>query len=102
MLPVYTLKRSRNNITRKRTVKHEEQTRRIEQIVSKAWIDEQFKNKLRADPAGVLRGEGVRIPQGVEIRLMEDTDNVRHVVLPVKPSVQEITEEQFKVHGRPA
>jgi len=83
-------------------VKHEEQARRIEQIVSKAWIDEAFQHRLRSDPAGVLRSEGVRIPQGVEIRLMEDTENVRHIVLPMKPSVQEITEEQFKVHGRPA
>lgn len=83
-------------------MKHEEQTMRIQQIVSKAWVDDVFKYKLLSDPAKVLRSEGVSIPQGVEIRIVQDTDNVRHVVMPVRPSLQELTEEQFKVYGRPA
>ena len=83
-------------------MKHEEQTRRIENVVAKAWIDDVFKYKLLSDPARVLKAEGVLIPQGVEVRILEDTDNVLHVVLPKKPSGQELSEAQFKVYGRPA
>jgi Nitrile hydratase, alpha chain len=97
--------RSRQSITislRKRTMKHEEQARRIEQIVAKAWIDEVFRYRLLSDPARLLRAEGVPIPQGVEVRILEDTDSVRHVVLPMKPSIEELTEEQVRIHSRPA
>jgi hypothetical protein len=83
-------------------VKHEEQARRIAQIVSRACVDEVFRYRLLSDPARMLRAEGVLIAKGVEVRILEDTDNVVHVVLPVKPSAQELSEEQFKAYGRPA
>jgi hypothetical protein len=83
-------------------VKHEEQARRIEQVVARAWIDDVFKYRLLSDPAKMLRAEGVGIPEGVEVRILEDTDTVLHVVLPMKPSIQELTQEQVKAHGRPA
>lgn len=83
-------------------MKHQEQTRIIEKIVARAWMDEVFRYRLLSDPARILRAEGASIPQGVEVRIVEDTENVRHVVLPLKPSIQELSEDQFKVHGRPA
>jgi hypothetical protein len=83
-------------------VKHEDQMRMIENIVEKAWIDDIFKDRLLSDPAKVLRAEGVRIPQGVEVRIVEDTENVLHVVLPMKPASQEALEAEFKSYGRPA
>jgi hypothetical protein len=83
-------------------MRHEEQMRIIEGIVEKAWIDNTFKDRLLSDPAKVLRAEGVKIPQGVEVRIVEDTENVLHVVLPVKPASQEALEAQFKSYGRPA
>ena len=83
-------------------MKHEDQMRMIESIVEKAWIDDIFKDRLLSDPARVLRAEGVKIPQGVEVRIVEDTENVLHVVLPMKPASQEALEAQFKSYGRPA
>jgi len=83
-------------------MKHEEEARKIEHIVAKAWIDEVFRYRLLSDPASMLRAEGVPIPRGVEVRILEDTDRVRHIVLPIKPSIEELTEEQARIHGRPA
>jgi hypothetical protein len=83
-------------------VKHEDQMRMIENIVERTWIDDIFRNRLLSDPAKVLRAEGVKIPQGVEVRIVEDTENVLHVVLPMKPAGQEALEAEFKSYGRPA
>jgi hypothetical protein len=83
-------------------VRHEEQNRNIEKVVAMAWADEAFKHRLLSDPARVLRAQGVSVPEGVEVRIVEDTAMVLHVVLPVKPSSQELSEEQFKAYGRPA
>jgi hypothetical protein len=82
-------------------VKHEEHARRIAQIITKAWTDEVFRYRLLSDPARMLRAEGVSVPQGVEVRILEDTDKVLHVVVPMKPSKQELSEEQLRLYGRP-
>jgi hypothetical protein len=35
-----------------------------------------------ADPAKILDAEGVNLPDGVSIRVMEDTDQVRTLIIP--------------------
>ena len=82
-------------------MKHEEQARRIARIVSRAWTDEIFRYRLLSDPATMLRVEGLSIPRGVEVRILEDTDKVLHVVLPMKPSSEELSEELSRRYGRP-
>ncbi len=54
-------------------------------VVAKAWADVAFKEKLISDPAAVLKAEGIEVPQGVNLKVVEDTATVRHLVLPVLP-----------------
>jgi hypothetical protein len=82
-------------------MKHDEEAWRIEHIVLKALSDETFRQQLLSDPATSLRAQGVPIPQGVEVRILEDTENVRYLVLPVKPPSEELMEEQLRKYGRP-
>jgi hypothetical protein len=74
-------------------VQTEEQTRKINKIIAKAWLDEGFKKKLLADPTASFKDEGVEIPPGVEVRIAEDTNNVRHVLLPLRPPAEEASDE---------
>jgi nitrile hydratase alpha subunit len=76
-------------------MKYEENARKIEKIIAKAWMDEGFKQRLLSDPAASLKEEGVEIPPGVEVRIVEDTDSVQHLVLPMKPSSKELSDEQL-------
>ncbi|OPL19574.1 MAG: hypothetical protein AVO35_09665 [Candidatus Aegiribacteria sp. MLS_C] len=62
-----------------------EHDRIISRIVAKCWIDEAYRKNFLADPASVLKAEGIAVPDGVEIRVLEDTKNLRSFVLPVKP-----------------
>ena len=55
-------------------------------LVSEAWSDEDLKQRLIADPANVLQEHGIEVPEGIELKVMEDTDEVRHLVLPASPS----------------
>ena len=57
-----------------------------QQIVAKAWGNEMFRRKLVRDPAATLSQEGVSVPAGVQVKVVEDTDQVMHLVLPVKPA----------------
>ena len=55
------------------------------QIVLKAWTDETFKQQLLADPAAVMKANGIPVPKGITITAVENTDKAVFVTLPAKP-----------------
>lgn len=59
-----------------------EQQNPLGTIITKALQDEAFKLRLLADPAAVLKAEGIEIPKGITLKVVADTENVRHIVLP--------------------
>jgi hypothetical protein len=63
----------------------QEQAKRYGQVVARAWQDEAFKQRLLRDPRGVLQEHGVSVPAGSQVRLVENTDQVVHLVLPQRP-----------------
>ncbi len=58
-------------------------------VITKAWSDPAFKKQLLADPAAALSAEGVVIPLGVTVKVVENTDKLVHLVLPVEPEMSE-------------
>ncbi len=62
-----------------------QQARLWAKVVAKAWADVAFKEKLISDPAAVLKAEGLDMPQGVNLKVVEDTTSLRHLVLPAMP-----------------
>lgn len=63
-------------------------------VVAKAWSDEGFKNRLLAEPGVVLKENGVELAPGASIKVVEDTADTRHLVLPPRPS-EELTDEEL-------
>ena len=72
----------------------EHQSKQWSQIVAKAWADAAFMRRLLADPAAVLKEHGIRMPAGVQVKVVEDTAQVRHLTLPVRPA-GELRDEQL-------
>jgi hypothetical protein len=68
-------------------------------IIARAWADDEFKNQLLANPKAVLREHGIELPATIEVRLVEDTPEVRHFVLPASPSGDLSEEELSPVAG---
>ena len=62
-------------------------------LVAQAWSDESLKERLISDPAAVLAEYGIDVPEGIELRVVEDTDEVCHLVLPPSPSGDLLDEE---------
>jgi Nitrile hydratase, alpha chain len=56
------------------------------QIVAKAWSDDKFKQRLLADPVAVLKEHGLNSPPGLQVKVVENTDQVLYLTLPAKPS----------------
>jgi hypothetical protein len=66
-------------------MKAEQQCNAWSQIVARAWQEESFKKRLLAEPLAVLKECGVEVPPGIQLRLVEDTNEILHLTLPAKP-----------------
>lgn len=74
----------------------EEQAKKMQEIIAKAWADEAFKQKLLGNTMAVLKEEGIVMPQGVEIRAVENTGKVFHIVIPAHPEGDELTDNELE------
>jgi hypothetical protein len=53
-------------------------------VVARAWADEGFRERLRADPHAVLAEEtGVSVPESIEIEVLEETPEKGYLVIPL-------------------
>jgi hypothetical protein len=71
----------------------------LEKVVVKAWSDADFKARLLKDPAGVLKEHGIPVPESLTAKMVEDSDTVRHLILPAPPGEELSVEELNKVAG---
>lgn len=63
-------------------------------VVTRAWSGPAYKAKLMADPHGALAEAGLEAPAGLRIKVVENTDDLVHLVLPAPPT-GEISEESL-------
>ena len=54
-------------------------------LVVRAASDDGLKTRLIANPAAVMQENGLEVPPGLEIRVVENTDNQYCLTLPAKP-----------------
>ena len=67
-------------------------------VVARTWSDAAFKEQLLADPAKALKEYGIAFPEGVTVKVMEDSAEVVHLILP--PPADELDFEKLdKVAG---
>lgn len=52
-------------------------------LVARYYGDPDFKARMDADPAAVLKAEGLDVPEGARVELLFNTDDVTYVVLPM-------------------
>jgi hypothetical protein len=77
----------------------EVQNDQIKNILAKCWADASFKQKLLTDPAAALKAEGIEIPAGYTVRVVENTDKVVNYVLPPNPNAELSDSELESVAG---
>jgi hypothetical protein len=70
-------------------------------VFAKAWKDATFKKKLLSNPKAALTEMGYTIPEGVNVRCIEDAKNSLTIVLPATPagSAQLSEAELSKIAG---
>jgi Nitrile hydratase, alpha chain len=67
-------------------------------LVARAWADEGFRQRLRADPRTAVAEEtGVSVPDSIEIEVLEETPEKAYLVIPLNRV--EIADEQLDLAG---
>jgi hypothetical protein len=67
-----------------------------EKLVAKVWQDEAFKQELINNPKAVIERElGKKLPESLNIQVLEETGHTFYFVLPKKPT-NELSEEQLE------
>jgi hypothetical protein len=54
-------------------------------------------NLSTGNPKEVLAREGIRVPAEVDVNVVENTDKLMYVILPVQPATRELTEEELEM-----
>jgi anti-anti-sigma factor len=52
------------------------------ELIARSCLDKVFREEFINHPVEVLRREGIQVPQGLIVKVIENTDNCFHVVLP--------------------
>jgi len=65
------------------------------QLVAKAWTDDKLRERLISDPQTVLEENGLSVPPGLEVRIVENTEGIIYLPLPPKPSPAELSDEDL-------
>jgi hypothetical protein len=73
----------------------EEQGKKMGRIIAKAWADEAFKQRLLANATAVLKEEGVDVPEGMEVKAVENSEKVYHLVVPPKQANGELSDAEL-------
>jgi hypothetical protein len=68
----------------------------LDAVTAKALDDDEYKRKLLANPVEVLRDEGLKIDDDIEIKIVENTEDTIYLVLPSK-QVDEIDLEEVDI-----
>ena len=56
------------------------------QVIKKAWADPAFKELLLADPKKALQESfGLEIPDGIELKAVEESPSLRYLTIPASP-----------------
>ena len=53
--------------------------------IARAWADGDYKARLVSDPHAALAEAGVEVPAGLTVKVVENTAETQHLVLPLAP-----------------
>jgi hypothetical protein len=73
-----------------------EEKNRFGEIISKCWHDTAFKQRFLTDPKSVLAEYEIEVPEGLNVKVLEESPDMMFITLPaMPPKADELTEDQL-------
>ena len=62
-----------------------EQRNAMAELFAACWKDEALKARFMSDPKAVLAEHGIDVPDGIDVNVVENSDNTVHITMPKAP-----------------
>ena len=73
-----------------------EQKNQLASLFAACWKDEALKARFMADPKAVLAEYDMPVPDGMDVKVVENADNCVHITMPAPPSGSvELSDEEL-------
>ena len=73
-----------------------EERNALTDLFAACWKDEALKARFMADPKAVLAERGIDVPDGIDVNVVENTDNTVHITMPQAPAgAGELSDEEL-------
>ena len=63
-----------------------EQKNALAQLFAACWKDEALKARFMSDPKAVLAEYDMPVPDGIDVKVVENADDCVHITLPAAPA----------------
>ena len=73
-----------------------EQKNQLAALFAACWKDEVLKARFMSDPKAVLAEHGMDVPDGMDVKVVENADNCVHITMPAPPTgSNELSDEEL-------
>ena len=73
-----------------------EQRNQLAALFAACWKDEALKARFMSDPKAVLAEHGLDVPDGMNVNVVENSDNTVHITMPPAPtSSADLSDEEL-------
>ena len=63
-----------------------EEKNKLTELFAACWKDEALKARFMSDPKAVMKEHGLDVPDGIDVKVVENADDCVHITLPAPPS----------------
>ena len=63
-----------------------EQQHNLASLFAACWKDEALKARFMSDPKTILAEHGMPVPEGMNVKVVENADDCVHITLPAQPA----------------
>ena len=73
-----------------------EHRKKLAALFAAYWKDEALKARFLSEPKAVLAEYGIDVPDGIDVNVVENTDNTVHITMPQAPAGDgELSDEEL-------
>ena len=73
-----------------------EERNQLAELFAACWKDEALKARFMSDPKAVLAEYGMDVPDGMDVNVVENSDNCVHITMPMAPvGHQDLSDEEL-------
>ncbi|RPG14811.1 MAG: NHLP leader peptide family natural product precursor [Phycisphaera sp. TMED9] len=63
-----------------------DQKNQLASVFAACWKDDALKARFISDPKAVLSEHGLEVPDGIDVKVVENSDNCVHIAMPAAPT----------------